>query len=256
MNRHRILLKAFITAFFVLVPASAFAWGPLTHVYLGTEVFYLGSLIPPALLNLMRRYRQDFLYGNIMADAIFAKKYVRWKRNSHNWDVAIGLQEAAETDSEKAFSLGYLSHLAADTVAHGIYTAGRKNLRHAYLELKADRLIHRGYWFQALAIRKRVQSRNDAFLEQYLDRAVFSFKTNKRIFSGVVALCGFNGVRLGVVKEMGLLRTAEKSEIEKLHEESLDRMLDVLQKGPGSEVTKKDPSCGFKRGGVLKAFKG
>lgn len=256
MNRRRMLVRILIAIFFVLVPASAFAWGPLTHMYLGTEVFYLGSLLPPAILNLMRRYRQDFLYGNIMADAILAKRYIAWNRNSHNWEVALGLHDASETDSERAFSLGYISHLAADTVAHGIYTAGRKNLGHAYLELKADRLIHRGYWFQALAIRRRVQSRNDAFLEQYLDRVVFSFKTNKRIFSGVVALCGINGFRLGVVKERGLFRTNGKAEIEKLHEKSLDRMLDVLQKGSGSSVTKKDPSCGLRRGRVFKALPG
>ncbi len=253
-NTHMVLFRVLVVVPLLLIPTVAFAWGPLTHVYLGSEVFYLGSFLPAAVLALMRKYRQDFLYGNIMADAILAKKYMPGSKNCHSWDAAVSLLESAGTDSERAFSLGYMSHLAADTVAHGIYTAGRRNLGHTILEFKADSLIDRGYWFEAVAIRKRVQLRNDKFLERSLDRVIFSFNTNKRIFKGVVALSGLHGAGFGAFVDRGLISTAQRGELETLHEESLDRILDVLKNGTRSEVLKESPLACLKRGRVLKAF--
>lgn len=202
----------------------------------------------------MRKYRQDFLYGNIMADTILAKKYMSRSKNCHSWDVAVSLHESAATDSERAFSLGYMSHLAADTVAHGIYTAGSRNIGHAFLEFKADSLIDRGYWFEAVAIRKRVQRRNDEFLERSLERVIFSFKTNRRIFKGVVALAGLNTGGLGTFQDRGIISSVERDELGVLHEESLDRMVDVLKNGSRSEVLRESPIASVKRGRVLKAF--
>jgi hypothetical protein len=239
----------------VFLPTALWAWGPLTHVYLGSEIFYLGSLIPPAIFGLMRKYRQDYLYGNIMADTIIAKKYLPREKSCHNWDVAVNLYESAETDSERAFSLGYMSHLAADTVAHGIYTVGLKNFKHSLLEFKADKVIDKSYWFRALSIRKRVQRRNDAFLEKSLERVVFSFKTNRMIFKSVVALSGLNQTAFGNLVENNLLLSpVEKVQIENLHEESLDRMLDVMVNGPQSAVLEKAPFCDAKPLKVLKTI--
>lgn len=228
------IIKVLLAIPFLLVPATAFAWGPLGHIYLGSEVFYLCSLLPASIYGLIKKYRQDYLYGNLMADMILGKKYLPVKKNSHSWDVALGLQESARTQSEKAFSLGYMSHLAADTVAHGLYTAGTRNLRHAMLELRADSTIDKSYWFQAVAIDGKVQARNDSFLEHSLERVIFSFKTNKRIFKTAVALSCLNRERT--------IRPERKLLIEGFYEESLDRITDVLRNGSRSEVIKKDPT--------------
>src|SRR5512134_457428 len=110
---------------FLLVPAAAFAWGPLTHIYLGNELFSLGALLPAGILEVIRRYRKDFLYGNIMADIIIGKKYLPDDKCSHSWEVGFDLLRAAKTPQQKSFVYGYLSHLAADTVAHHSYTADK-----------------------------------------------------------------------------------------------------------------------------------
>ena len=34
---------------FALIPSSGFAWGPLTHMYLGNEIFSYGPLIPAGI---------------------------------------------------------------------------------------------------------------------------------------------------------------------------------------------------------------
>jgi hypothetical protein len=213
-------------------------------------------MLPTAVYGLIRKYRQDYLYGNIMADTILAKKYMPASRNSHNWDVAVELLESARKKSEKAFSLGYMSHLAADTVAHGSYTAGFKNLRHTLLEFRADSAIDSAYWFKAIAIGRKVRSRNDDFLEKSLDSVIFSFKTNNRIFKGVVALSLFNQEVFSGFFDRNFNGSQRKDHIDGLQRESLDRIVDVLQNGVRSEVLKKDPIGKVRRSRVLKSFIG
>ncbi len=248
------LIISFLIAYFLLIPSVAHAWGPLTHMYLGTEICYFAPLLPASVAALIRKYRQDFLYGNLMADMVLGKKYLPLKKNSHSWEVAAGLMDAARTKPEKAFSLGYMSHLAADTVAHGRYTAGRKNLKHAFLELGADSIIDRGYGFQAIGIDKKVQARNDALLERCLDVVVFSFKTNKRMFRGALALSCFNNEGLTNLFMRNSTRLKKRCLIEDLHEESIDRMVDVLSNGTRSEVLKKNPIANVKRSRLFKAL--
>jgi hypothetical protein len=175
-----------------------------------------------------------------MADIILAKNLLPPEKNSHSWEVGFGLLEAAKKSSEKTFSLGYISHLAADTVAHSIYTR-RKNIRHTFIELRSDSLIHKKYWVQAVGIDRVIQHRNDRFLEQSLERAIFSFKTNKRIFKGMLFLSGLNKKRFGEFIDRNLLIPVKREEIKKLHAESLDSIIDVLRHGDCSPVLKKNP---------------
>jgi hypothetical protein len=232
----------FLTALLILpillIPSDAFAWGPLTHVYLGSEVMCLGSMLPAAVFELIRKYRQDFIYGNFMADTILAKKCVAFECNSHSWPVALDLLESAATEHERAFCLGYMSHLAADTVAHNRYTAGSRNLGHALMEMRADSVIDASYWLEAIAINRKVQRRNDAFLEKSLKRVIFSFKTNRRIFKGVVALSGLNR---GSFAGLSLILPGQRGRLEELHVKSIERMMDVLERGRDSRVLGKCP---------------
>lgn len=175
-----------------------------------------------------------------MADIILAKNLLPIEKNSHSWEVGFSLLESAKKPSEKTFSLGYISHLAADTVAHGIYTNG-KNIGHTFLEIRADSLIDRKYWFEAIGIDKDVQYRNDRFLEEYLDRAIFSFKTNKRIFKGVLFLSGLNKEKFGDFIDRNLIASVRKEDIRKLHQKSIERIIDILCNGDRSSVLKKDP---------------
>src|SRR3990172_461038 len=150
----------------LMIPSFAFAWGPLTHMYLGSEIISLGSLLPAGIFALIGKYRHDFLYGNLMADIIIGKKFLPEDKNPHSWDMAMNLFESAETKQQEAFALGYLSHLAADTVAHGKFTGVRRNLGHTLVELRADSIIDKRYWLQAISIDRKVQQRNDLFLER------------------------------------------------------------------------------------------
>jgi len=243
------------TAALVMVPSAVFAWGPLTHIYLGNELLALSPLLPVAVYDIIRRFRKDFIYGNFMADIIIGKKYLPDSRSSHSWEVGFDLLEAAATDQQKAFVYGYMSHLAADTVAHNVYTIDRRNLGHTVMEMKADCIIDKKYWLQAVAIDRSVQIRNDLFLEHALDRLFFSFKTNKRIFKSVVLLSVFNQEKIGSFIDRNLVTSLpDREAIEQLHEASLDSILDLFQNWHNAEVIKTNPSGPACKGRLMKTF--
>lgn len=217
---------------FILVPSFVFAWGPMTHMYLGNELLSYAPLIPAGILGLLRKHKQDFLYGNLMADMILGKKYLPEDKSSHSWEVGLKLMDQAETEPERAFAYGYLSHLAADTVAHETLTDELGNMGHTWVELKADSIIDKTFWLQSVMISKAVRKRSDLLLENSLDSFIFSFKTNKRIYKSMVFLSFLNKKRKHGV---------DREHITRLHEESLTRMLDLLQNGPDSFVLGKNP---------------
>jgi hypothetical protein len=103
---------------------------------------------------------------------------------------------------------------------------------HTWIELKADSIIDKTYWLQTVMISRAVRKRSDLLLENALDSYIFSFKTNKRIYKSMVFLSFLNKKRRrGVDREL----------IHELHEESIARMLDLLQNGTGSAVLHKNP---------------
>lgn len=249
------LFKFLIIISFLFIPAVSFAWGPLTHIYLGNELYSLGALLPAGLLEIIRRYRKDFLYGTLMADIIIGKKYMPKNKSSHSWEVAFDLMKSAGTDQQKAFVYGYMSHLAADTVAHNTYTLDRKNLGHTLMEMKADTIIDKRYWLQAIAIDRKTQVRNDLFLENSLERFIFSFKTNKRIFKSMVFFSVLNQQRIGDFIDKRLITTIPaKEEIEKLHEESLDKIIDLFQNWESSDVVKVNPGGSVSKRKLVKTL--
>ena len=226
------MVFVFLFLGFLLIPTSAFAWGPLTHMYLGNQLLSCAPLLPAGILALIKKHKQDFLYGNVMADTILGKKYLPDDKSSHSWDVGLRIFDQAKTWPERAFAYGYLCHLAADTVAHETLTDDKGNMGHTWIELKADSIIDKAYWLQTMTISKAVRRRSDLLLENSLDRYMFSFKTNQRIYKSIVFFSFLNKKRR---------RGVDRLLIHELHEESVSRMLDLLQNGTESEVLFKNP---------------
>ena len=222
----------FLLAGFIFIPSVTFAWGPMTHMYLGSEILSCAPLIPAGILALLKKHKQDYLYGNLMADIIIGKKYLPDDKSSHSWDVGLKLLDQAKSWPERAFAYGYLGHLAADTVAHETLTDEKGNMGHTWIELKADSLIDKAYWLQTVTISKAVRQRSDLLLEHSLDSYLFSFKTNRRIYKSIVFLSFLNKKRRSGV---------DRALIHELHEESIARMIDLLQHGTDSVVLTKKP---------------
>lgn len=184
----------------LLIPEPARAWGPATHVALGELVLGSLYLVPPAVREILQRYPIHFLYGNVAADISFAKKYVPEGRHCHNWHVGEEIFQEARRESEalQAVALGYLSHLAADTVAHNLYvprqlllTSTTAAVGHTYWEHRMD--VHVGE--DNLGKARRLVMENDhgeadALFDRVLSATLFSFQTNRKIFRGMVKVQG------------------------------------------------------------------
>lgn len=179
----------------LLTPEAAFAWGPATHIAIGEAVLSSLHLLPPALQGLLDRHRMAFLYGSVAADISFAKKYAAVGRHSHHWHIGEEILASAETEELRAVGFGYLSHLAADTIAHNFYvprrlliTSTSSAVGHTYWEHRMD--AHLGKRFGGTA-RKVVlfhdHSRADELFDRVLSRTLFSFRTNRRLFRGMIA---------------------------------------------------------------------
>lgn len=178
----------------VLIPGDAYAWGPATHVYLGQGVLESLHLLPGAVRALIAAHPYDFLYGSMAADISLAKKYVPEGRHCHHWHVGEEIYQTAETDRLKAVGLGYLAHLAGDTVAHNVFvprqlllTSSSKALGHSYWEHRMDYQLGDAYMRLARrVVMEHDHSAADALFDRVLSSTLFSFHTNRRIFRGMI----------------------------------------------------------------------
>jgi hypothetical protein len=176
-----------------LFPSDALAWTPGTHVYLGDAVLRSLPMLPATIAELLGAFPYDFLYGSIAADTSIAKKYAAVGRHSHSWTVGFDILDRARDDALKAFSYGYLAHLAADVVAHNAFvpyqlavTSSTTGFGHSYWETRFE--THLGDWAPRRA-RELIlldHSRSDGHLDRILSPTIFSTPTNRRIFRGMV----------------------------------------------------------------------
>jgi hypothetical protein len=177
----------------LLLPDAAYAWTPGTHVFLGDAVLRSLALVPTPVAELLRAFPYDFLYGSIAADTSFAKKYAPAGRHCHSWNVGFEIHDAARDERMRAFGLGYLSHLAADAVAHNFFvprqlaiTASTASLGHSYWESRFETHLGERSSRKARELVLRDHSAADGLLDRILSPTLFSTSTNRRIFRGMV----------------------------------------------------------------------
>lgn len=179
----------------VLLPGVAHAWTPGTHIFLGESVLANLYQLPAAVADLLRAFPYDFLYGNIAADTSMAKKYAPVGRHCHAWHVGQEIFDLAPSDPLRAFGLGYLAHLAADTVAHNFFvprqlvlTSSTVALGHSYWESRFETHLGDAYAREARDVILRDHARSDAHLDCIISPTLFSVRTNRRLFRGMVHL--------------------------------------------------------------------
>lgn len=180
-------------ALVAILPESAYAWTPGTHVYLGEAVLRAPELLPASIAELVRAFSYDFLYGSIAADTSIAKKYAVTGRNCHAWSVGLEIYDKARDEPLRAFALGYLAHLAADVVAHNYFvpyrltvTSSTVAIGHSYWENRFETHLGERVSRRARELILLDHSRADAHLDRILSPTIFSTPTNRRIFRGMV----------------------------------------------------------------------
>jgi len=184
---------------YLLLPAAAYAWGPGAHMSYALHALANAALLAPAIRALLKKFPETFLYGTIAADIIVGKKYAGELYHCHHWDVALPLLDRAETERERAFLYGYLSHLSVDTVAHNFFVPYKiirsyetLTLRHTYWEMRFDLKMDPKVWTTLQEVAEGDYQELDRFLERSLKRTLFSFKTNKKIFDSLLLVQRMN----------------------------------------------------------------
>jgi len=179
----------------LLIPTDAWAWGLGVHLQAGSWLLENLHQLPAHLQRLLAAYQYDYLYGCISADITLGKKHTHYIKHCHSWRMGKKILAKAQTDSQKACALGYLSHLAADCIAHSYFvpykmmlTYNTALLKHTYWELRFEAHVDPKVWPLARIIARRNFTDNDAMMRSVLSDTIFSFGTNKRIFNSLLLL--------------------------------------------------------------------
>jgi hypothetical protein len=190
-----VIVRAAIAALLLIavLPATAHAWTPGTHILLGEAVLRSSALLPATLAALLQGHPWDFLYGSIAADTSIAKKYAKFGRHCHSWTVGFEILQKAKDERLQAFAWGYLAHLAADVVAHNYFvphqlaaTSSTSALGHSYWESRFETHLSAQFPRRAVEVIRRDHAASDAHLDVVLSPTIFSTRTNRRIFRGMV----------------------------------------------------------------------
>lgn len=177
----------------LFLPSDALAWGAGIHLQLGSAVLENLSAITPAVAAVIGEFPRDFLYGCIAADITIGKKFTHYLQHCHRWQVGLRVLQNAELPQQKACAYGYLSHLAADTVAHNYFVPFKMmssfaslTLKHTYWEIRFETFVDRDIWETGMIVARENYRSNDALLRRVISETLFSFGTNKRIFNSIL----------------------------------------------------------------------
>lgn len=233
-----------------LLPHSAYAWTPGTHVFLGQAVMRSLTLLPGSIAELLHAFPYDFLYGSIAADTSIAKKYAPAGRHCHSWAVGLDVLEGARDEPSRAFALGYLSHLAADSVAHNFFvpkqlavTSSTSSLGHSYWESRFDSHLGPEPSRKARELILIDHSTSDALLDKILSPTIFSTPTNRRIFRGMVVVADSESwQRIFKLMTDNSRWDLEDDEVAGYLDRSFDYIIDFLRRIEASEPYALDPS--------------
>jgi len=248
-----VLPVAGLFALILVWPHRAWAWGPLAHLDFSGGALSQLSLVPAAFRVLLAKCADDFLYGSLAADIIVGKNLARYAVHCHNWKVGWKVFARAKGEPQQAFALGFLAHLAADTVAHNYYVPyktvegfGVRRTGHAYWELRYDQKLSPELWQTARRITGQSFRRHDEFLEEALSESyVIPFGVSKRMFNQLLfaaRMKKYQAMSAVVAGEKDLPLTDE--EVAETRRMAVAQILSMLADGEDGRANGADPTGG------------
>ncbi len=182
----------------ILGQQNAFAWAAGVHMVTGLSALDNISFILPSIASIIGSYPLEYLYGCLAADFFVGKGRGRKGKEPHNWEAGFGLLNNSCDEREAAYAYGFLTHLAADVVAHNLFIPNlissypvKKRKGHLYWELKADYSVVPGYLKIAKEVLKADHHECDEMLKNIAGRWKNGFKAKKIIFSQSVRLSDY-----------------------------------------------------------------
>jgi hypothetical protein len=245
----KILLCLTLTLLCILsAQGTAFAWGPGVHLAVGNFLLSNLGLLSAALSELLLMHTNSFLYGCLSADIFIGKGSKPAAGHSHNWSTGFKLAQSASTPQQKAYAYGYLTHLAADIVAHNYYvpnvlwtTPGKGRLSHIYIEAQADMRVD---WsrHQARELFGKHNRPEDLILLAAMTKGSLAFQIKKQIYRGTLSLCERKSWSTSLLfMDRTLPLTENDRFLNRMLDLSLKSAMDVLKKSTQSAVVTFDP---------------
>ncbi len=232
-------------------PDAAFAWGPATHLHYGISLLDQLSQLTDAVRALLASQSFSFLYGSVSADIVLAKKLGRAATHCHNWENGMKLVDSAESDRTRAFALGYVSHLAADTISHNCYVPSKTIssyetgiLNHMYWELLFDQQVTSPKTIELFRQIARGDFTDcDEHMERQIPTRIFDFSTNKKIFNQLLILQSAEKWQsLWTKFSKSSKRPLKEEEVADFSARSIQAVISFLNKGASSKYVTADPT--------------
>ena len=234
------LWLGYVVIVIILLPSVASAWGPGAHIECSDFLLKNLILLAPAVRKLLKNHPFEFIYGSVCPDMVLGKRFMRPENCNHNWQVSLNLLNSAKGPRQKSFALGYLSHLAADTIAHNLFVPDqllrnfdRRRRNHVMQELIFDAMLGDEVWKIARLTAKKPFPDCEQLLHRHLPRTPLPNRINLKIFRSGVLL-----VRLGTWQRIIRRLRARWGEemdtatmtpyLEAIHETVIDFMNDPL----------------------------
>ncbi len=245
--RKVLIVTAVIVAMF---SAEAWAWGPATHVKLASDLLGQLDLLPAGIAALLAAYRKHYIFGNIAADVVVAKRLSRVRQFCHHWQTGFAILDDARSEAGRAFALGYLSHLAADTVSHCKFlprqmtiTRTTMSFGHIYWELRADTTIGPYYWQVLREVMADAFAEHEASLSVRLTDTLLPFSVNWRLFYQTNQLISRRTWQRAMNRLSNVSRWQLPDQLmREYRSECLDRMMDVVAHQRTAAVLAEDPN--------------
>lgn len=253
MKPERLLVTlplAVVAVIILAFPSDAQAWGPLAHLNFSAQALANLGAVQPGLRSVLQDFGNEFLYGSLAADIVVGKNMAKFLYHCHNWRVGFNVFKHAKPGGEQAFSLGFLSHLAADTVAHNYFVPfktvasyHKANTRHAYWELRYDQRMDKDLSRVARLVTTRAIRYHDDYLERMLyGSSVLPFGVSKQLFRSLLASARIG--RFGQVSRFALARerklVLEPDLVQDTNEIAVRSILGMLNEGERSEAARAD----------------
>ncbi len=184
------------------------SWGPGTHLEYAERVFRRRrELLPSQVAGLLKAEQNAYFYGNLAADIVNFKGYGGHYNHCHRWTIIDDMRSHASSANQEAFILGYLSHLAADTIAHNHFVPyhllryARTGLGHLYWEMYADRFVPESRWGWVTSLKaNRDLDQLDELINATVPKTILPKLANKLIFNHVLLVSERERWRRGVDK--------------------------------------------------------
>ena len=171
----------------------ALAWGPGVHTAIALSSLDSASLLLPSIARVITSFPIEYMYGSLSADFFIGKGQRKKRKNPHTWEGGFRFLSEAIDERETAYALGFLSHLAADVMAHNFFIPnllsaypGRGRMGHLFWEIKSDYLIGSAYTRIARGVLDMDHQICDNLLKLIAGRRKSGFKAKKGFFAQTV----------------------------------------------------------------------